>query len=254
MLRHISRFAAALLFTAGAAWSACALGITKDYDQKFPLQPGGTFELQNVNGAVEVQGWDRNEVEVHAVKTAKQRESDLERVSIDVDAKPGAVSVATRYPQDEGVEVVVEYTIHVPHAAHVERLATVNGTLRVSDVENIEVLRTVNGNIDVFESAGPVRARTTNGNIHIELAHVNAKDGMSAEAMNGSVVLALPPDAQADLDTRCLNGSFYSELPVAMKSTLSPREMHGRIGSGGPPIRLRTVNGGIRISVYRSTV
>jgi len=26
-----------------------------------------------------VQGWDRNEIEVHAVKTAKHKESDLER-------------------------------------------------------------------------------------------------------------------------------------------------------------------------------
>src|SRR5215831_14285938 len=92
----------------------------QQFDETYPLQPGGTFDLQNVNGPVEVQGWDRNEVEVHAVKTAKQRESDLERVSIEVEAKPNAVTVATRYPQDEGVEVAVEYTIHVPHGAHVE--------------------------------------------------------------------------------------------------------------------------------------
>jgi Putative adhesin len=254
MLRRISRFGLAFLFTVGMVWGARAFGISKDYDQKFPLQPGGTFELQNVNGAVEVQGWDRNEVEVHAVKTAKQRESDLDRVSIDVEAKPGVVSVSTRYPQDEGVEVAVEYTIHVPHCAHLERVATVNGTLRVTDVENIEELRTVNGNIDVFEGAGALHAHTTNGNIHVEMAHATAKNGMVAEAMNGSVMLALPSDTQADLETKCLNGSFYSELPVKMESTLNPREMHGRIGNGGPSIRLRTVNGGIRIAVYRSTV
>ena len=53
--------------------------------------------------------------------------------------------------------------------------------------------------------------------------------------MNGSVMLALPSDTQADLETKCLNGSFYSELPVTMQSTLNPREMHGRIGNGGPP-------------------
>lgn len=254
MRRQISRFAITLVFTAGAAGSACGLGISKDYDQKFPLQPGGTFELQNVNGAVEIQGWDRNEVEVRAVKTAKQRDSDLERVTIEVDAKPGAVSVATRYPRDEGVEVAVEYTIHVPHGARVERVATVNGTLKVSDVEDIEELRTVNGNIDIFEGGGPVHAHTTNGNLHLELAHATAKNGISAEAMNGSIMLAVPADTQADLETRCLNGSFYSELPVSMETTLAPREMHGRIGKGGPAIRLRIVNGGIRIAVYRSTV
>jgi len=100
--------------------------ITKEVNQSYPLQPGGSFELQNVNGTIDVQGWDRNEVEIHAVKTAKQKESDLERVAIDVDAKPDAVSITTRYPQNEGVEVAVDYTIHVPHGAHIEHIGTVN--------------------------------------------------------------------------------------------------------------------------------
>ena len=254
MLGHALRAATLIALVSGASWTAAGRGITRDFDQKYPLQPGGTFELQNVNGTVDVQGWERDEVEVRAVKTAKQRESDLERVSIDVDAKPGAVSVSTRYPQNEGVDVAVEYTIHVPHGAHVERLATVNGTLRISDVENIEDLRTVNGNIEVFEGGGAVRAHTTNGNVHIELPHFREKGGLSAEAMNGSVVLALPVDTQADLETRCMNGNFYSEIPVSMESTATPREMHGRLGHGGATIRLRTVNGAIRIATYRSMV
>ena len=70
--------------------------ISKDFNQTVPLQPCGTFELQNVNGPVDVQGWDRNEVEIHAVKTAKQQESDLDRVSIEVSARPDAVAVTTR--------------------------------------------------------------------------------------------------------------------------------------------------------------
>lgn len=254
MVRHAWRAAVLSILLLGSAWTASALGITKDFDQKYPLQPGGTFELQNVNGTVEVQGWDRNEVEVHAVKTAKQRESDLERVSIDVTAKPGGISVSTRYPQDEGVEVAVEYTIHVPHGADLQHLTTVNGGLKVSEVDNIEELRTVNGNIEVFEGGGPVRAHTTNGNIRIELPRARRIGALTAETMNGSLLLAIPSDTQAELETRCLNGSFSSELPISMESTAAPREMHGRLGHGGASIRLRTVNGAIRIVTYRSTV
>src|SRR5215469_3830425 len=117
--------------------------ISKDFSQTVPLQPCGTFELQNVNGPVDVQGWDRNEVEIHAVKTAKQQESDLDRVSIEVNARPDAVAVTTRYPQNEGVEVAVEYTIHVPHRVHVEHVGTVNGTLRIAGLDNLEDLHTV---------------------------------------------------------------------------------------------------------------
>jgi DUF4097 and DUF4098 domain-containing protein YvlB len=235
-------------------WAVPSFAISKEFNQSYPLQPGGSLELQNVNGTVDVQGWDRNEIEVHAVKTAKHKESDLELVSIEVDAKPGVVSVATRYPQNEGVEVAVEYTVRVPHCAHVEHVGTVNGTLRVSGIERVEDLRTVNGNIEVYEGGGSVHAHTTNGNVHLELLHVQDKNGAIAETTNGSLLLAVPADTHADLETRCLNGNFFSELPVTFESTLKPREMHGKLGRGGAPIRLHTVNGGIRLVALRSTV
>ncbi|HEX4545415.1 MAG TPA: DUF4097 family beta strand repeat-containing protein [Candidatus Acidoferrum sp.] len=254
MLRHTSRATALIGLLLAAVWAAPSYAISKEFNQSYPLQPGGSFELQNVNGAVEVQGWDRNEIEIHAVKTAKSRESDLERVAIEVEARPDSVSVATRYPQNEGVEVAVEFTVHVPHSAHVEHIGTVNGTLRISGLEVLEDLHTVNGNIEVFEAGGNIHAHTTNGNVHLELAHLRDKNGATAETTNGSLVLAVPSDTQADLEARCLNGNFFSELPIAVESSQRPREVHGKLGHGGVPIHLRTVNGGIRLVVLRSTV
>jgi DUF4097 and DUF4098 domain-containing protein YvlB len=245
---------AMVLVWALAVAAVPGFAISKEFTQSYPLQPGGTFDLQNVNGTVEVQGWDQDVVEVHAVKTAKLRESDLERVSIDVNANAGGVSVATRYPQNEGVEVAVEYTIHVPHGAKLEHLGTVNGTLRVAGVDEVDELRTVNGNIEVFGADSTVHARTTNGNVRLELSRVHGIGGTLAETTNGSVVLALPANSQADLEARCLNGNFLSELPVEMQSSLKPRELHGKLGRGGVPIKLHTVNGGIRLVALRTTV
>jgi putative adhesin len=247
-------FAAAALLCGLALAAVPGFAISKEFNQSYPLQAGGTFELQNVNGTVEVQGWDRNEVEVHAVKTAKVRESDLERVSIEVNSNPNAVSIATRYPQNEGVEVAVEYTIHVPHNAKLEHLGTVNGTLRVAGVDDVEELRTVNGNIEVFGAESTVHARTTNGNVRLELARLQGLNETLAETTNGSVVLALPANSQADLEARCLNGNFLSDLPLEMLSSLKPREVHGRLGHGGAPIKLRTINGIIRITALRTSV
>ena len=252
-LRKVFVPAVVFLFALAAA-AVPSLAITKDYDRAYPLQPGGTFELQNVNGTVEVQGWDQDVVEVHAVKTAKLKESDLARVSIEVNASAQGVSVATRYPQNEGVEVAVEYTIHVPHGARVEHLGTVNGTLIVAGVDRVEELHTVNGNIEVYGAGSTVHAHTTNGNVRLELSNVHGVSGTLAETTNGSVVLALPANAQADLEARCLNGNFLSELPVAMENSLRPRELHGKLGQGGAPIKLHTINGGIRVVALRTTV
>jgi hypothetical protein len=254
MIRPAFRLSALLAVVLAAVWAAPSYAISKEFNQSYPLQPGGAFELQNVNGAVEVQGWDRKEVEVRAVKTAKSRESDLDRVSIEVDARPDSVSIATHYPQNEGVEVAVEFTVHVPHGAHVGHIGTVNGTLRITGLETVEDLHTVNGNIEVFEAGGNIHAHTTNGNVRLELAHLRDKNGATAETTNGSLVLAVPSNTQADLEARCLNGNFYSELPIAVESSQRPREVHGKLGGGGAPLHLRTVNGGIRIVVLRSTV
>ena len=86
-----------------------------------------------------------------------------------------------------------------------------------------------------------------------------ASDGWTVRHAGGSenfdaVVLALPANSQADLEARCLNGNFLSELPVEMQTSLKPRELHGKLGQGGVPIRLRTVNGGIRVVALHTTV
>ena len=254
MLRPGLRSAVLFILALTVGSAAPCFAKSKDFNHSYPLQPGGTFELQNVNGPVEVEGWDRDVVEIHAVKIAKEKDSDLDRVSIEVNAKPNDVSVLTRYPQNEGVEVAVEYTIRVPHGAHVEHIGTVNGTLKIAGVESVEELRTVNGNIEVYEGGGSVHAHTTNGNLHLELSHALDEKGMAAETTNGSVLLAVPQDTQANLEARSLNGNFYSELPFSQEAADRPREMRGKFGKGGAPIRLNTVNGGIQIVILRSTV
>jgi DUF4097 and DUF4098 domain-containing protein YvlB len=254
MIRLASRIAILVSVLLAVVWAAPGYALDKEFNQTYTLHSGATVELQNVNGTIQVQGWDRNEVEVHAVKTTKHRESDLDRVSIEVESTPQALSILTRYPQDEGVEVTVEYTLRVPHGARLEHIGTVNGTLHVSGVDAVGELHTVNGNIEVFEAGGAIRARTTNGNIHLELAHLQSPAGATLETTNGSLEVALPPETQANIEARCLNGTFFSELPVAMQSTHRLREVRGQLGQGGAPLHMRTVNGGIRVLILRSTI
>ena len=131
--------------------------------------------------------------------------------------------------------------------------------MRVGGVEGTGELRSVNGNVELLDGAGIFTARTTNGNVRIELRHLGAgptgaSGPMSIETMNGSVVLALPPSANADLDIRSVNGDFRSELPVIAQGSLDSREFRGRLGQGGTTVRVRTVNGGIRLVTARPTI
>ncbi|HUL35892.1 MAG TPA: DUF4097 family beta strand repeat-containing protein [Candidatus Eisenbacteria bacterium] len=254
MFRSAFRSIGLTLLAASVLGAPACFGVTREFSQTYHLKPDGTLELNNINGTVRIEGWDKDEVEVHAVKTTPDKESKLDLVSIDVDSTPDNLSISTRYPQAEGVEVAVEYTVHVPRRTLLKHINTVNGTLRVKDLDSVGDLHTVNGNIEVYESSGNLHARTTNGNVYVELVHPSSARNAQAETTNGSVLLAIPPDSQADLEARCMNGSFSTELPFVMEGANQPRVLHGRLGKGGSSIRLGTVNGAIRVIALRSTI
>ena len=81
----------------------------------------------------------------------------------------------------------------------------------------------------------------------MQLLRLGVPGAIALETVNGSVALALPRNAAATLDARSLNGDFHSDLPMSLLSAYSPRGVRGRLGQGGVPIRLRTVNGAIRV-------
>lgn len=244
-----------LAVVALATLVAPAFAVEKVFEATYPLPSGGSFSLTNVNGSVEVRGWKRDEVHVRAVKRSRTDPTDESRVKIDVETKPGSVAVITRYPQADPVDVTVEYAIRVPARLLLTNIQTVNGDIRVRDLETGGELRTVNGDLEVLNGAGHVGARTTNGNVRLELAHIGeGRDPIRVETVNGSVALEVPASVNADLHAQSLNGDFQSDLPLEVQATTGRAEVRARLGRGGAPLVLRTVNGGIRILAARSTV
>jgi len=235
------------------AFSSPARAVDEVFQKTYPLAPEGILELQNVNGSVQITGWDRDAVEVRAVKRTQRDAAELDRVQISVSPTMGRVAIETRYPADEGVEVFVEYTIRVPRHAQLREVNTVNGTVRVSGVDSSGNLRSVNGNVELLDSSGAFSARTTNGDLRLELRNLDSAGPFSAETVNGSILLALGPGAGASLEVRTMNGDFRSDLPVSVLGASGSREFRGRLGRGGNTLALHTVNGTIRIVALTPT-
>ena len=220
------------------------------FDKIYPLSSGGDFQLDNVNGSVQVDGWDRDEVEISAVKTAQNDPSDLDQVEIDVESVPGQVAVHTLYPGSSrnGNGVTVEYHIHIPNRVLLANVKTVNGSVCLRGVEGGGDLRSVNGDVEVTDSAGHFNAKTTNGNLTLQLRKVATGAPMDIETVNGSVMLTLPSDTRANLKVQNMNGVFSSELPVSSATTPTPLgTFSAKLGSGGGQISLRTINGAIHL-------
>ncbi len=236
---------------AGVLWISLPSFANTDqvFNETYKLPSGGDFHLDNVNGSVQVEGWDRDEVEVHAVKSSEADSHDLDQVKIEVESHPGEVDVHTRYPTGEGSEVAVEYHIRVPYRVLLGSIHTVNGSLHVRGVNGGGELRSVNGNVEVTDSSGRFSAKTTNGDLRLELRHLIDGAPMNLETVNGSVVLGLPSNASADLKLHNMNGDLYSDIPVTSTDALpGARAFHGKLGhGGGGAISVRTINGGIRL-------
>jgi hypothetical protein len=224
------------------------------YEKTVPLAAGGALHLENVNGSVDVRAWDRAEVQIYAVKRALRSDADLALVNIDVESTLGRVNIVTRYPSDQGVDVSVDYHIRVPRRVLLENVTTVNGAIRVTDVDGGGVLHTVNGDVEVLDCAGGFSARTTNGNIHEELRLLNAKAEVELQSMNGTILVALPATAGAEIDAQSMNGDVRTERPLMMNGAFSHGSFRGKLGAGGAPLRIRTVNGAIQLAVWKPSV
>jgi hypothetical protein len=223
--------------------------VNQVFRETYKLPAGGHFQLDNVNGSVHVEGWDRDEVEIQAVKSSQNDARDLDQVKIEVESHPGEVDVHTRYPSGQGAEVAVEYHIHVPNRVLLASVQTVNGSLQIHGVDGGGELRSVNGDVEVTDSSGRFNAKTTNGDLRLELRQLVGGAPMNLETVNGSVVVGVPSNASADFNVHNMNGDLYSEFPVTSTVALpGSRAFHGRLGrGGGGAISVRTVNGGIRL-------
>jgi hypothetical protein len=228
--------------------SANASASTQLFDQIYPLRAGGAFAIANVNGGVRVDGWDREQVEVRAMKTALHEAEDLDTVHIDVHGDGEQLAVNTRYPQGSGVQVTVEYEIHVPYRLKWAAISTVNGNVNVRGVAGAGFLDSVNGNVEVLDSDGRFSAKTTNGDVRLQLKSLPEGGPMTLTTVNGSVVLSLPERANADVRVQNRNGDFRSDFPLATLSAYNTTSrFHGQLGSGGGEIFMSTVNGAIRL-------
>jgi DUF4097 and DUF4098 domain-containing protein YvlB len=246
-------FAGAILCLAACAFGAPARAYDQTITKTVPLAANGAFRLENVNGAVEITAWDRNQVEIQAVKTARRSAADLDLVKVDIQSSPALVAVKTLYPKDEGIDVSVEYHVKVPRHALLDSVATVNGIVRVTEMESGGQLRSVNGDVEVYDCAGGYSASSTNGSIHEELRKLGTQP-LDLETMNGSVLIAIPASAGAELDAQTMNGEIRTVKPVLMNGDFGQGSFHGKLGPGGAPLRIRTVNGAIQISIWNGTV
>jgi hypothetical protein len=220
----------------------------QSWSSRFPLQPGGAVRVENVQGDVTVEAWDRAEVEVSVLKTAPGPGGHPEDVAIAVERSEGTLTLRTLYPKQSEEPVRVDYSLRVPRQVRLDGVQTVEGNITVRGVEGSVDARTLNGNIEQTNITGSVVARAVNGSIVVSLrALPEPTDTVHLETISGDVFLALPPEVNADLKMATVAGRVDSGYAYSVSEIPGDHTRRTRLGRGGAQVSLRTVRGDIRV-------
>lgn len=218
-------------------------------DQTFAVSTTARVSLDNVNGDVSIEAWNRDEVQVQAVKRASSPEL-LAELQVEIDATGNQVDIDTHYPSEmrSGQGASVEYTLTVPRTARLDSIDLVNGDLRVTGVEGGVATSCVNGTIRAEGVAGDVELATVNGAIELDASSLGGGNELALESVNGSIEVILPASADASLDAETVNGSIRNDLGLEVRNgRYVGSSMHGTLGSGAGRLSIETVNGPISV-------
>ena len=218
---------------------------------------GGTIAVDGrQNGGIAVKGSDRSDVLVRACVQAWGRtEEDAKSLASSVSITTGA-TIRAEGPSENGWSV--SYLILVPRNTNL-RLNARNGGISITGVDGTAQFETENGGVFLSDVAGSFSGRTTNGGVFVKLSGQSWRGGgLDVTTSNGGVHIQMPETYSAHVETGTVNGGFSSDIAALRPARDDDRgdgwyrERKTRISAdlngGGPPVRVVTTNGGVRIS------
>jgi DUF4097 and DUF4098 domain-containing protein YvlB len=245
---------ALLFFALGAHASDHRGTLTEEFHQTYALTPDARIELDNINGAVHISGWDRNEVKVDAVKYADTKER-LDEAKIEVDSGKDYLSIRTKYRDHDNTwtwgshhnPAGVEYTLTVPRTARLDEIKLINSSLDITGVNGEVRASCINGRLEARNLAGRTYLSTVNGRLEARFDQLAGHE-VELSSVNGSVELTIPSDSNAEIEASTVSGGIDNNFGLHVNHhRFVGHDLRGELGNGGTHIRLQDVNGRIEI-------
>jgi DUF4097 and DUF4098 domain-containing protein YvlB len=223
-MRSVVRQAGARLVVVLGAWAGLAHGMDSNFEKHIAADPHGVVEISNVAGHVEVQAWDKPEVEVRA-----QVGGGVERIDTTSDHGRISIKVIVGYRSSEA-----DLHIHVPRDSELD-ISAVSADVVTSEVEGTLQLKTVSGKVkaDVFQQNAEVK--TLSGDVDLR---GHGKDAGSQEIHVSTVSSNIRIEhAGADLEAITISGDINVRLDqparhVRIRTTSGALEFNGKLAQG----------------------
>jgi len=211
---------------------------------------GGVIKVDGrQNGGVSIKGSERNEILVRArIQSSAPTQAEADALASQIVVNTSGANIFASGPETrKGQSWSVSYEVLVPRRTDLS-LKSHNGGIAIADVNGRIDFEAINGGVVLSRVGGSVHGATTNGGLVVQLTG-DRWDGeeLDVRTTNGGIVMNVPANYSAHLETGTVNGNLQIGFPVTVQGNVS-RELAVNLGSGGPTIRVKTTNGGVRIN------
>jgi DUF4097 and DUF4098 domain-containing protein YvlB len=224
--------------------------VTNQINRTVTLAPGSNVKVQSINGLVSIETWDGDRAEINISVRASDTVA-MERQPIIIDATPNSLTIRVeedregrRRGWDRGW-VRHEVRLRLPKSINLT-ISSVNGKVDVGAITGEIGVSSVNGGVVVAQAGTATRLSSINGGISVSLLRLG-EGGLRVSSVNGGVKIGLPSETSAEIDVNSINGGIDSDLPITVIGEMKRGQLRGRVGDGGPPINISSVNGGVTL-------
>jgi hypothetical protein len=227
----------------------------QEIHKKISLLMSARVEVRGINGSIQVRTADVEQAEVNVVVTARNGR-DIKSRKVLVDYSPEHLMIRGEQGSDGLMawfrghgEVRQDVSLVLPRSVYFSA-RDVNGAVIISEAEGLSEIevRGVNGRVEVAGAAEQFSVSDINGGVKLTPAQLG-EAGMDVRGINGNIEVRLPVGLSADVAVRDKNGNVTFDLPnLTSQSRADRSNVSARIGTGGPTISFRDINGNIRFA------
>lgn len=242
-------------------------------EKHFAVAGRADVTLATFDGSIEIRPWDKPDVQVVIEKRGRDKD-DVSAIEVHAEQRGNHIELSVIEPKRDHVGFTLHFhsrsaklIVSVPASSDIAAKSG-DGSIDIERVAGHVQLRSgdgsihgrmIGGDVDVDTGDGSVRldgtltsvrVRTGDGSVTI---HADAGSSPAADwdivTGDGSVTLEVPDGFGAELDAHTGDGRIRTDDVTLsnVTGTMGKNSVRGRLGAGGPAVRLRTGDGSITL-------
>jgi DUF4097 and DUF4098 domain-containing protein YvlB len=224
--------------------------VTNQINRTITLAPWANVNIQNINGQVSIETWDSDQAEINIVVQASDI-TVMERQPVIIEATPDSLTIRVEEDKEAGAWGVdrgwVRHKVRLKLPKSVNlRVSSVNGKVDVRAIMGEVDVNSVDGDVLITQVGTAMQLSRINGGISVSLLRLG-EGGLRVNIVNGGVKIGLPSETNAEINVHNVNGGIKFDLPIIVVGEMKHDQLRGRVGDGGPPITITSVNGGVTL-------